>query len=148
MTKDVLLALKGMQFAFTDDGNGFPIELITNAQYYEKNDHRYLMYDEMMEGVDSSISNLVKFNDEVIEVTKKGVINVHMVFEEGKQNLSSYVTPYGTIMIGINTHKVEIQENGDSIHLQADYGLDINYEFVSDCQITMDMSPRDQIHLS
>ena len=148
MTKDVLLALKGMQFAFTDDGNGFPIELITNAQYYEKNDHRYLMYDEMMEGVDSSISNLVKFNDEVIEVTKKGVINVHMVFEEGKQNLSSYETPYGTIMIGINTHKVEIQENGDSIHLQADYGLDINYEFVSDCQITMDISPRDQIHLS
>ena len=148
MTRDVLLALKGMQFAFTDDGNGFPIELITNAQYYEKNDHRYLMYDEMMEGVDSSISNLVKFNDEVIEVTKNGVINVHMVFEEGKQNLSSYETPYGTIMIGINTHKVEIQENGDSIHLQADYGLDINYEFVSDCQITMDISPRDQIHLS
>ena len=110
MNKDVLLALKGMQFAFTEDGTGFPIELITNAQYYEKNDSRYLMYEEMMEGVDSSISNLVKFDDGTIEVTKKGVINVHMIFEEGKQNLTSYVTPYGTLMIGINTHKVEITE--------------------------------------
>ena len=145
MTRDVVLSMKGMQFAFSEDGTGIPIELITNAQYYEKNDSRYLMYEEIMEGVDSSVSNLVKFGADTIEVTKKGVINVHMVFEEGKQNLSSYVTPYGTLMIGINTRKVEIKETGDCIHLQADYGLDINYEFVTECQISMDISPRDRI---
>lgn len=148
MTRDVLLALKGLQFAVSDDGMGVPVELITNAQYYEKNDKRYLMYEELMEGGDSPVSNLVKFYDGTIELTKKGMINVHMVFEEGKQNLSSYQTPYGTLMIGINTHKVEMTEDGDCIHLKADYGLDINYEYVSDCSITMDISPKDRIHLS
>ncbi|MBQ8947575.1 MAG: DUF1934 domain-containing protein [Lachnospiraceae bacterium] len=148
MTNDVLLAMKGLQFAFAEDGTGVPIELITNAKYYEKNDSRYLLYDEMVEGASEYISNLVKFDGDTIEVTKKGVINVHMVFEEGKQNLSSYQTPYGTLMIGINTRKVEITETEELIHLQADYGLDINYEYVSDCTISMDISPRDRINLS
>ncbi len=148
MTNDVLLAMKGLQFAFAEDGTGIPIELITNAKYYEKNDSKYLMYDEMVEGEGQSISNLVKFAGDTIEVTKKGMINVHMVFEEGKQNLSSYQTPYGTLMIGINTRKVEITETDELIHLQAEYGLDVNYEYVSDCSLTMDISPRDRIRLS
>ncbi len=149
MTRDVLLAMKGMQFALNEEtGEGEPIEIITNARYYEKNDSRYLMYDEMIEGVSEPISNLVRFGADSIEVTKKGMINVHMVFEEGKQNLTSYQTPYGSLMIGINTHKVEITEQDDCIHLEALYGLDINYEYLSDCQISMDISPKDRLDLS
>ena len=102
----------------------------------------------MLEGVDEPVSNLVKFSPEVIEVTKKGLINVHMVFEEGKQNLTSYQTPYGALMIGINTHKVEITEEDECIHLEARYGLDINYEFLSDCVISMDISPKNRLDLS
>ena len=149
MTRDVLLAMKGMQFALNEEtGEGEPVEIITSARYYEKNDSRYLMYDEMVEGASEPISNLVKFDADSIEVTKKGMINVHMVFEEGKQNLTSYQTPYGSLMIGINTHKVEITEQDDCIHLEALYGLDINYEYLSDCQISMDISPKDRLNLS
>lgn len=149
MTRDVLLAMKGMQFALNEaTGEGEPIEIITNASYFEKNNSRYLMYDEMLEGVDEPISNLVRFGPDTIEVTKKGMINVHMVFEEGKQNLTNYQTPYGNLMIGINTTKVEVTEQDECIHLEARYGLDINYEYLSDCVISMDISPRDHIRLS
>ena len=149
MDKEVLLAMKGMQFAFNENtGEGEPIEIITNARYYEKNNNRYLMYDEMLEGVEEPISNLVKFSPDTIEVTKKGMINVHMVFEEGKQNLTSYQTPFGSLMIGINTHKVEVTEHDECIHLEAQYGLDINYEFLSDCVISMDISPKNKLDLS
>ena len=149
MTRDVLLAMKGMQFALNEaTGEGEHIEIITNASYFEKNNSRYLMYDEMLEGVDEPISNLVKFGPDTIEVTKKGMINVHMVFEEGKQNLTNYQTPYGNLMIGINTTKVEVTEQDECIHLEARYGLDINYEYLSDCVISMDISPRDHIRLS
>ncbi|MCR5595109.1 MAG: DUF1934 domain-containing protein [Lachnospiraceae bacterium] len=149
MTKEVLLAMKGMQFALNEEtGEGEPIEIITGATYYEKNNSKYLIYDEMVEGANEPISNLVKFGTDTIEVTKKGMINVHMVFEEGKQNLTSYQTPYGTLMIGINTHKVEITEKEECIHLEALYGLDINYEYLSDCRISMDISPKDKLKLS
>ncbi len=141
--------MKGMQFAFNENtGEGEPIEIITNARYYEKNNNRYLMYDEMLEGVEEPISNLVKFSPDTIEVTKKGMINVHMVFEEGKQNLTSYQTPFGSLMIGINTHKVKVTEHDECIHLEAQYGLDINYEFLSDCVISMDISPKNKLDLS
>lgn len=149
MDKEVLLAMKGMQFALNEDtGEGEPVEIITNARYYEKNNSRYLMYDEMLEGIEEPISNLVKFGPDSIEVTKKGMINVHMVFEEGKQNLTSYQTTFGSLMIGINTHKVEVTECDECIHLEAQYGLDINYEFLSDCVISMDISPKNKLDLS
>lgn len=149
MTRDVLLAMKGMQFELNEaTGESENIEIITAAQYYDKGDHAYLTYEEIMEGIDRPIANLVKFNDKSIEVTKKGMINVHMVFEEGKQNLTSYQTPYGNIMIGINTHKITVTESDENIHLEADYALDVNYEFLTNCQISMDISPRESIHLS
>ncbi len=149
MTREVLLAMKGMQFALNEaTGEGEPIEIITNANYYEKDNKRYLMYEEMLEGIEEPISNLVKFGPDSIEVTKKGMINVHMVFEEGKQNLTNYSTPYGNLVIGINTHKVEITEQDECIHLEARYGLDINYEYLSDCVISMDISPKEKLRLS
>ena len=144
MTKDVLLAIKGMQFGFNETTEeSEDIEVITSGRYFEKGDHAYLMYDEILEGFSEPVSNLIRFSDSAIEVTKKGMINVHMVFEEGKQNLTDYQTPYGNIVIGINTHKVEVRQEKDVIHLSADYGLDINYEFLSDCRISLDISPKE-----
>lgn len=143
MTKDVLLAMKGMQFEFNEETNQSEgIEIITTAQYFDKGDHSYLIYDEIMEGIEKPISNLIRFDSNKIEVTKKGMINVHMVFEEGKQNLTNYNTPYGDIIIGINTKKVSVVTTEDAICLQADYGLDINYEFMTDCHIQMDITPQ------
>lgn len=149
MTKEVLLAMKGMQFELNEKtGEGEPIEIITTGQYFEKNNHKYLMYEEIMEGIDSPISNMIKFDGKTLEVTKKGMVNVHMMFEEGKQNLTDYRTPFGSLMIGINTRKVSIKEEEDRIHIEADYGLDINYEFLSDCQICMDITPKNKAGVS
>lgn len=148
MTKDVMLTTRGMQFAFNEQtGEGENIEIITAATYYERGNHKYLVYEEILEGVDEPISNMVKFSKDSIEVTKKGLINVHMVFETGKQNLTSYHTPFGNLMIGINTKNVQVTESENHIHLEASYGLDINYEFLSDCQICMDITPKNNLHL-
>jgi len=149
MTKDVLLAMKGMQFELNENtGENDNIEIITAAQYFCKGNHSYILYDEFMEGIDTPVSNMIKFDNGMIEVTKKGPINVHMVFEAGKQNLTDYQTPFGNIVIGINTHKVNVSEEDQKITLQADYGLDINYEFLSECQISMEISPRETLKLS
>lgn len=148
MTNDVFLSMKGMQFGINQEtGEGEEVEIITTAKYFKRNESGYLLYDEILEGIDTPVSNRVKYNNGVIEVTKKGAINVHMVFEEGKQNMTSYYTPYGNLMIGINTRKVQIIETDELIHLQADYALDVNYEFLADCQVCMDIRPKDQIKL-
>ena len=82
MTKDVLISVKGLQFG--NDVNNDMIEIITGGSYYKKNQKHYVLYDEMVEGFEGATRNIVKFDDTMLDLTKSGVTNVHMVFEENK----------------------------------------------------------------
>ena len=95
MTKEVLIHLKGMQTTDETHGPDEPLELITTGEYYYRNDTHYLLYDEQMEGLDEPVHNMVKIRPGHMEVRKKGPVQTNMVFEEEKQNLTCYQTPYG-----------------------------------------------------
>ena len=79
-----------------------------------------------------------------MEVTKRGLVNVHMIFEEKKKNMTSYITPFGNIMIGIDTDKVDIKEDQDRIKVNVAYSLEANYEHMADCRIEMNIRPREE----
>lgn len=143
MEKEVLLALKGLQFSVDEEG-AQALETITPAEYYKKNDSHYVIYDEVMEGFTENTRNVIKFKDSLLEVTKKGLMNVHMVFEENKKNMTNYATPYGNILIGIDTGEVEIEEWEDHIKVNVKYSLEANYEHLADCRIEMDIRAREE----
>lgn len=138
MTKDVLLALKGLQF----DGNSQEdYTTILPAEYYQRNGKHYVVYDEVMEGFSESTKNIIKFTDNEMDVSKKGVVNVHLLFEENRKNLANYGTPFGEIMVGINTTKIELEESEDLIRVKVDYDLELNYQHLADCKISLDIRP-------
>ena len=83
MEKEVLIALKGLQFALDEEGAN-ALETITPAEYYKRNDSHYVIFEELMEGFTDTTKNVIKFRDSQLEVTKKGLVNVHMVFEIGR----------------------------------------------------------------
>ncbi|MDO4305043.1 MAG: DUF1934 domain-containing protein [Bacillota bacterium] len=141
MTKEVLLSLKGLQLESCDAGQ--ELETITPADYYMKNGSHYIIYDEVMEGFDDVTKNMIKFQDSSLEVTKKGLVNVHMVFERNKKNMTSYATPYGNILIGIDTGAFLLEEEEDQIKVQVAYTLEANYQFLADCKIEMNICPRE-----
>lgn len=135
MTKEILLSLKGLQL---DNSNGGQeLETITAADYYKKNESHYVLYDEVTEGFDDVTKNMIKFRDNCLEVTKRGLINVHMVFEENKKYITSYMTPYGNIMVGIDTGSVLVEEKEKQIRVQVAYTLEANYQYLADCRIEM-----------
>ena len=72
-----------------------------------------------------------------MEVRKQGVINVHMVFEQGKKNMTYYTTPYGTLQMGIAATGMDLQETEDGINMTVDYSLDMNEEHVADCCLSV-----------
>lgn len=142
MTKEVLLSIKGIQFDTSkEEGN---VETITSAQYYERNGSHYLIYDEIVEGFREPTKNMIKFKENQLELTKKGLINVHMIFEEKKKNMSDYRTPYGNIMIGMDTQKVILKEEENHISIQVEYALEMNYEFLADCKIFINICPKEE----
>ncbi len=141
MTKEVLLTLRGLQFDGTDP-DGEHIETILPGEYYKKGQSHYVIYDEVSEGFEEPTKNIMKFREHALELTKKGLINVHMVFEEKKKNMSSYGTPYGGIMIGIDTGRVSVTEKEDQILVEVEYRLEVNYEHLADCRIKVDIRSR------
>lgn len=134
MTKEVLISVSGLQFAMNSNET---IEVITSGEYYSRGGKQYLLYDEVMEEYEGVSKNTIKFTDGIVDITKKGSTNVHMVFEEKKKNMTYYNTPFGNLMIGLYTNKIQIEEKEEDIRIVVDYALDINYEFISDCVITI-----------
>lgn len=143
MTKDVLLSISGLQFAAQGEEESEPVEVITTGDYYKKNGKHYVLYDEVMEGFEGSTRNIIKITDDYLDITKKGVSNVHMIFEKNKKNVSYYYTPFGSILIGIDAKSVDINETDENIDIQVKYNLEVNYEHLADCSITMNIKSKE-----
>lgn len=151
MTKDVLVSISGKHIdIMSDPVEGYEtgddaIEVVTPASYYCRNGKHYIIYDEVLEGMGGTIKNKIKITgNDSVEIMKSGVSNSHMVFEKNKKNLTYYSTPYGQMLIGVNTKNMEIDVRDDKINVQVDYELDVNHEPLADCKIKMNIMPKNQ----
>ena len=141
MTKDVLIRVKGLQMVDEAD-QAEPIEVVTAGEYYFRNGHHYVKYDEMLEGFEENTINYIKVGENSMEVRKKGVTNVHMVFEQDKKNITYYQTPFGNIQMGISAARVNCEETENNIDIHVDYALEMNNEHVADCFIEVNIKPK------
>lgn len=142
MTKEVLLAITGMQFE--PGAEESDVQTITTAEYYERNQSRYVLFEEADEESGQRTKGTLKFRDNVLEVTKSGFVNVHMIFEENKKSLTNYATLFGNILIGIDTRKITLTEEEHKICLDVEYALEANYEFLADCRINIEITERER----
>lgn len=139
MTKNVWVSVAGMQFGDNPDGD--KIEILTPGNYYKKKNHHYLLFEEVGESAQEVTKNVVKFDNDIISISKRGFTNTEMVFEKNKKNVTNYVTPYGSLVVGIDAKKVDVKEEDDSISININYALDVNYEHLANCEIKMDIVP-------
>lgn len=140
MTKEVLVSISGLQYAEELDSE--PVEVITSGDYYKKNNKHYIIYDEVMEGFEGTTKNIIKLSEGYMDITKRGAANVHMMFEKNKKNVTYYYTPYGSLLIGIEATKIEMEETENDIHVTVDYVLEVNYEHMADCKIKMNIKSK------
>lgn len=136
MTKDVLISLCTVQ---SDPGGKQEdrTQTLISGNYYEKNDRHYILYDEVMEGFSKAVKTKVKFSENMLEIIRNGPIGVRMLFEENKKNVTSYNTPYGNILLGISTKKINVTVQPDMIEVDVEYALDADGGHLSDCSMNM-----------
>ena len=140
MTKDVLVSISGMHEEIVavapeiEEDENEAIEVVTPATYYLKNGKHYIVYEEVVEGTSGVIKNRIKIN---------GLSNSHMIFEKNKKNQTFYKTPYGQMLIGVNTRHLQVDFEEDKIAVQIDYELDVNHEPMADCKIRMNIVSKD-----
>lgn len=146
MTKEVLVSISGLQMAVNDveENDDEPIEVLSAGSYYFKNGKHYILFEEVAEGMQGVIKTQIKWKDEeMLEVSKKGLSNVHMIFEKNKKNRCYYDTPYGQLNLGIHTTEIRVDEQEENIEICAAYSLDVNHEPLSECCIRINVYPRD-----
>ena len=114
--------------------------MVTTGAYYLKNGKHYILYDELSE--DNEVTkNVLKIGPNSVELTRKGPQGSHMIFEEGKENLSYYDTPFGSLLMGVNTSNIDWMEEEEQMRLQVDYDLSVNSDHVSKCKIDVNIRP-------
>ena len=130
MTKDVLVSISGMHE-----------EIVAVTPEVEEDENEAI---EVVEGTSGVIKNRIKINgDECVEIVKSGLSNSHMIFEKNKKNQTFYKTPYGQMLIGVNTRHLQVDFEEDKIAVQIDYELDVNHEPMADCKIRMNIVSKD-----
>lgn len=137
MTKDIIVSVKGLQFTEEDDNS--PVELITHGEYYKKNGKHYVFFEEISEDGNEKTKNMIKMASDFLDVTKKGAVNVHMMFEKEKKNISYYNTPFGSLLAGICGKEIKLKETEDNIDFFVQYALELNYQHVADCSIAINV---------
>ncbi len=151
MTKDVLVSISGLHMAAEgmESNEDEPIEVLSAGTYYFKNGKHYVLLEEMAEGIPGVTKTQIKWKDtEMLEVSKKGVSNVHMIFEKNKKNRCYYDTPFGQLNLGIFTTEIKSDIQDDKIEICAEYALDVNLEPLSECTIKIKVQSKDAKNLT
>ena len=149
MTKDVLVSISGRHIDIMSEADentealetgADTVEVVTPASYYCRDGRHYIIYDEVLEGMAGTIKNRIKITGtDTVEIVKSGLSSSHMIFEKNRKNLTYYRTPYGQMLIGVNTRNMEVSVDDDRINVSVDYELDVNHEPLADCKIKLDI---------
>lgn len=138
MNKNVMLTISGLHSGDeTDNGS---VETAVGAEYFNQNGTHYLLYEEKEDGFEQVSKNRIKFKDNMLELTRQGLLHTHMIFEEGKNHMTNYQTPYGQMVLGIDTKLVQIEEQEKHIRVIAEYVLEADGEYLSDSRIEINIT--------
>lgn len=152
MTKDVLVSISGFHMDVAEESpeqEQEAIEVVSPANYYFKNGKHYVLYDEVVEGLPGTIKNKIKITGEdTVEIVKSGISDSHMIFEKNKKNLTYYKTPYGQMLVGVNTKNMEISVMEDNIDILVEYELDVNHEPMAESTIRMNITSKNSGNFS
>ena len=135
MKKNVVITVRGLQPEVDADE---PIEVISAGTYMRKEDTHYLSYEEADENGNMT-KNRIKITPGAIEMVKKGAVTTQMVFLLGEKQYACYATLFGDLTLGITTKTISVTDTGDSLLTELRYGLEINGEHVSDCELDVEV---------
>lgn len=133
MDKDIKITLKTTQ---TQDRDSHEMKFSYEGMYYQKGSHFYVIYDELVEGSKEVIKNRIKFSEQFVEVVKKGPLSSTMYFEKGKNFLAEYGTPFGKMMLEMETYNYHMEwQSENKVVLEIHYKMSNEQGQIADCKM-------------
>ncbi len=81
-------------------------------------------------GLEGTRTSVMVMPDQVV-VDRDGILTGRMVFREGFRDSFPYDTPYGQMMLGIDTRRIRHNFNENGGDVEIDYITDLSHAFVA-----------------
>lgn len=130
MEKPVIISIRGTQA--TEPGQEDVMELVTQGTLAGQAGDFSLSYRESeLTGLEGTTTTF-HIEADKITLTREGTLNSVMVFQEGQKTYAPYETPFGGIILGVNTKKAfsDMTETGGSISIR--YIMEVENERVGE----------------
>lgn len=125
MQKNVVISVKGIQKY--EDMESDTVELVTEGLLQREKGVYILTYLESeITGLNGTQTTITVENGQVTLV-RAGQYNSQMVFQEGRRHLSMYNTPYGALMIGVNTRHLLVELTDEGGEIEVDYSIEVEH---------------------
>lgn len=125
MEDKYIVSIKGYQ-SYEEDNENTDVQLTTEAGFEKQDGVYFIDYEESeitgLEGTKTSI----EIGSNYVSLQRNGSVNTQMLFMKDRKTSSYYNTPYGNMMIGIFTDKLNIDVSDNGGKVNVDYYLDVN----------------------
>ena len=108
MEKPVIISIRGVQSL--EPGEEDVMELVTQGVLRQE------------EGTTTTF----RIAPDRITLRREGTLNSEMIFQEGQKHVSLYETPYGGLMLGVNTHRAKADLGTAGGRLSIRYALEVD----------------------
>lgn len=133
MDRKAYIKIKNVQ-TFEDDKD--ITELTTVGRYNASCGEFVISYDDTQTtGFEGSTTVLNVDKNGCVVMRRNGTSNSNLIIEGGKKHHCHYGTPYGEMMMGIDTEKVVCNLGSNGGELYFKYTIDINSLFMSENEI-------------
>lgn len=119
---NIILYITGLHSTGAENDS---VEMIHAGRYFLRNGKHYIKYQESLDdGVVTD--NMIKISPSEVEIVRKGPVTTNMLFTVGEKNISYYETPFGSLMMGIDTSDLCITESESEILVDISYAIEMN----------------------
>ena len=122
--RKAMISIKGLPAYSYNEDDGY--ELMTDGEYLSKDGISTFSYFESeLTGLDGLITTFNVEPDRVV-LSRGGDMSGEMIFSEKQKHNFLYETPFGSIMMGIDTHSIQrnLRDDGGSLEIRYDIEVD------------------------
>ena len=138
MSENVEIRILNRQKNYSGE-DGKPVEetfqSVVKGQYNRKDNKIYLRYEEKVEEVAPAVKSCLKLFEDCMQLTRSGDVKVTMLFEEGKDHKTGYITPYGTLALTVRTKQLHYIDTENKLQAVVKYELDLEDSLFAVCDM-------------
>ena len=127
--KKVLISIKGLPVLADSEDNAF--ELMTDGEYLQQDGvSTFSYFESVLTGLDGMQTTFNVEPDRVVLRRGDG-LSGDMIFSENQKHHFLYDTPFGSVMLGIDTHSITKNMRDDGGNLEIRYDIEVDNVAVS-----------------